>query len=322
MGILSVMAVNKILVTGAAGFVGKHLVTRLALRKHKIVIVDISDAKIFGENIVAYRQDIRDTRGLHEIIKQEEVDTCVHLAAKVSVADSVLNPEETIDVNVRGTASVLEACASNGVDNFVFASSAAVYGNPLSLPVKESDTLKPLSPYGISKVDGERLVRDYQIRGMIKKAVSLRFFNIYGEGQSPEYAGVITKFAERLSKGLAPIIYGDGRQTRDFISVQDVARVIILIVESEISGTFNVGTGKATSINELAERMIRILGLELKPIYLEAKKDDILDSCADMTNAKRQLNIERVGGLDSAIIQMFNDVLPKKTTIATRRALR
>lgn len=311
--ILCVETLNNILVTGAAGFVGKHLVTRLALRKYKVVIVDVADAKIFGENIVAYKQDIRNTEAIQEIVKQEEVDTCVHLAAKVSVADSVINPNETIDVNIRGTVSVLEACARNGVGNFVFASSAAVYGNPLSLPVNENDTLKPLSPYGISKADGERIVMDYKIRGMIKKAVSLRFFNIYGEGQNPEYAGVITKFAERLSAGLAPTIYGNGSQTRDFISVQDVARAIILAAESEISGTFNVGTGKAISINELAERMTRIFGLDLKPIYLEAKKGDILHSCADMTNIRGCLGFETVDGLDAGLMHMFNEMLPKKS---------
>ena len=308
---------NTILVTGATGFVGKHLVTRLALRKCKVVIVDIRDARIFGENIMAYKQDIRNTEAIQEIIRQEEVDTCVHLAAKVSVAESVINPDETIDVNVRGTVSVLEACARNGVDNFIFASSAAVYGNPLALPVSENDTLKPLSPYGISKADGERVVMDYNIRGLIEKAISLRFFNIYGEGQNAEYAGVLTKFAERLSAGLAPTIYGDGSQTRDFISVKDVARAIIIAAESEISGTFNVGTGKAISVNELAKRMTRIFGLDLRPIYLPPLKGDILHSCADMTKTKRQLNFETTSDLDSAIIQIFQDALPKKSATAS-----
>ena len=289
------------------------------MRKCKVVMIDIGDTQIFGENIVAYKQDIRNTEAIQEIIKQEEVDTCVHLAAKVSVAESVINPDETIDVNVRGTVSVLEACARNRVDNFIFASSAAVYGNPLSLPVHENDTLKPLSPYGISKADGERVVMDYKIRGLIKKAVSLRFFNIYGEGQNPEYAGVITRFAERLSKGLAPTIYGDGRQTRDFISVRDAVRAIILSADSDVSGVFNIGSGTAISINELALRMMAIFGMELGPIHLEAKPGDILHSCANTVNSRTNLGFEANDTLDSGIVHMYEDILPKKSAAATER---
>ena len=147
---------------------------------------------------------------------------------KISVTESVTNPSDTLDVNILGTLNVLEACSKSGVRKLVFASSAAAYGEPRTFPISEDHVLNPLSPYGASKAAAEVLISSYRNLNKIPNAISLRFFNVYGIGQSIEYAGVITKFHERLSKGEAPIIFGDGEQTRDFVSVNDVVDAILL----------------------------------------------------------------------------------------------
>jgi UDP-glucose 4-epimerase len=194
---------------------------------------------------------------------------------------------------------MLEACSQNNVKTFLFASSAAVYGHAkVLLPIPEDHVLEPLSPYGATKVAGESLVNSYKNCGKIKNAIILRFFNVYGEGQNKEYAGVITNFADRLSTGLPPVIYGDGRQTRDFVSVDDVTNILIAAtVQAEqtgLSSTLNVGTGSPVTINELAKKMIRVFGLDniVEPIYREANKGDILFSLADTRRLKDILKTE------------------------------
>jgi UDP-glucose 4-epimerase len=205
---------------------------------------------------------------------------------------------------------MLEACSQNNVKTFVFASSAAVYGHAkVLLPIPEDHVLEPLSPYGATKIAGESLVNSYKNCGKIKNAVILRFFNVYGEGQSNEYAGVITNFADRLSTGLPPVIYGDGRQTRDFVSVDDVTNILITAtVQAEqtgLSSTFNVGTGSPVSINELAKKMSRIFGLDnIEPIYREAKKGDILFSLADTRRLKYILKAQAKINIDDELMKI------------------
>ena len=282
--------------TGGAGFVGRHLVQHLMESNPdcKIAIVDTlsNTGKGFdprNKHILFYNEDIRNHETLSDIVKRERIDTCIHLAAIVSVADSILYPFETIDINIKGTLSVFEACAKNDVKNIVFASSASVYGNPRILPIPEEHILEPLSPYGSSKASGEALLSSYKNCGKIKNAVSLRFFNIYGKGQNPEYAGVITKFAHQLSKGLPPIIYGTGEQTRDFISVDDVVRAIMKAAKANVSGIFNIGTGRPLSMNELAMRMIKAFNLDILPIYKEAQRGDIIHSYANTAKSNNVL---------------------------------
>src|SRR6266849_4684864 len=244
-----------VLVTGGAGFIGHHLVKRLSAMDCKITIIDnLSNAnRIFLHTIKSaiqassvstsrfvslndngindasfYAEDIRNKDALIDIFKGEEIDTCVHLASKISVQESITNPGDTIDVNIKGTFNVLEACSKADVKNLVFASSSAVYGEPKTLPISEKEQLDPLSPYGASKIAGEALVASFRNTGKIQNAVSIRIFNVFGEGQSSGYAGVITKFAERLSASSPPVIYGDGNQTRDFIFVDDVVSAIVL----------------------------------------------------------------------------------------------
>jgi UDP-glucose 4-epimerase len=227
-----------------------------------------------------------------------------------------------MDINVIGTLKLLESCSSNGVKNFVFASSAAVYGKVTRLPIRENFPLQPMSPYGASKVAGEALVASFKNMDQIHNAVSLRFFNVYGYNQNPNYAGVITIFARRLYRGLPPIINGDGKQTRDFISVNDVSNCIVMAVkafeqpkgQSPHSSSYfpnhvlNVGTGIPTSINELAKKMIEISGLNLKPVYSnEIGQGEIRDSYADTTLAESYLHFKAEHKLESGLKEIISN---------------
>lgn len=296
---------NNVLVTGGCGFIGRHLVKRLKEKDYRVFVVDslVNPNSIAGKDPSFYKADVRDRHAMASIIRKEKIDSCVHLAALISVVDSVREPLGTIDVNVNGTASLLEACSECKVKNFVFASTGAVYGEPKLFPIQEGHAIDPLSPYGASKVAGEALAASYANCGKIASATSLRFFNVYGEGQSAAYAGVITKFAEKLSNNLPPVIYGDGLQTRDFVYVQDVASAIILALESAsgLSDAFNVATGRSITINDLARAMIEIFGLDVEPVYEDERKGDIKFAQVDISKARRSLGYAPGGKLEDVL---------------------
>lgn len=322
---------QRIIVTGGTGFIGKHLVNKLLnCGKFSIAVVsNTHNSSPFAQSISyekstlkPYIVDIRDQNEISKIFRDERADICIHLAAKTSVADSIRNPDETMDINVKGTENVLEACYESQVSNFVFASSAAVYGDIRKLPISEDSTLNPLSPYGTSKMLAEQYVSSYQQQKKIKSAISLRIFNVYGSGQSGE-SGVITRFAKSLSARQAPVIYGNGSQTRDFISVDDVADAILLSIslmekdenKAMLSNTIlNVGTGKPTSIKQLAQKMITIFGLDLQPIYDEEKEGEgvILHSYADMTKSNEILHFIPKTTIDAGLKEMLTPMLLPK----------
>jgi len=335
-----------VLVTGGAGFIGHHLVKRLSAMGCNITIIDnlsnangiflhkiksaiqasrVSTSRFVSLNdnetndVSFYAEDIRNKEDLIEIFKGEEIDTCVHLASKISVPESITNPGDTIDVNIKGTFNVLEACSKTNVKNLVFSSSSAVYGEPKTLPISEREQLDPLSPYGASKIAGEALVASFRNTAKIQNAVSIRIFNVFGEEQSFRYAGVITKFAERLSASLPPIIYGDGDQTRDFIFVDDVVSAIVLLagvadkIQEEKSSSYpssyahilNVGTGKALKIRDLAQMMIKIFELDLEPVFTEPRRGDIVNSLADISRLKIVLGFGPSSEIEPCLKQMF-----------------
>lgn len=287
--------------TGGAGFIGHHLINQLLVDCKVVVIDNLSSGKKgnIPHDVAFYNEDIRNKETISDIIKRERVDCCIHLAAKVSVRS---DDSEVKSNNIQGTLSLLGACAENEVQDFVFASSAATYGEAKSLPVKEDHPLNPISPYGASKMEGEKIVFSFKESNKIQHAVCLRFFNVYGEDQNPVYAGVITKFAERIAQGLPPVIYGDGEQTRDFVSVNDVASAITIAAKSNISGTFNVATGQAVSIRELADRMLKIAGLNIGPVYQQRNMDsEIKHSVADTSKAKQILKFLAKDKLDTLL---------------------
>lgn len=300
---------KKIWLTGAGGFIGSNLVRALFYDKNYEIV--LTDKRASGYDFSAlcdspnrpltyYNLDITNRESLIDIFKDQKIDTCIHLAAEVNVEDSIKYPDKTMDVNVKGTLNVLDACSHNRIENFVFASSAAVYGHPTKIPITEEHQLKPISPYGISKLLAEKHVSSYMNSKKIRNTISLRIFNVYGDGQVGNVS-VITKFAKRLSKGLAPVIHGTGMQKRDFVSINDVVNAMLLSVkamedrndrpESSAPSIFNIGTGVATTIKDLAEQMIKLSGLELQPTYAQGNDDaDINASCADITKAKNFLN--------------------------------
>src|SRR6476620_4189619 len=167
-----------------------------------------------------------------------------------------------MSVNATGTLNVLEACMRNSVKRFVFASSAAVYGHVDTLPISENIKLRPISPYGASKVAAEEIISAYANLRLFDSIISLRFFNVFGAGQSDEYSGVISKFKARIQEGSAPVIFGDGNQQRDFVSVGDVVHSIVMALNPPngvTNGTFNIATGVPTNISNLAKIMTRIM---------------------------------------------------------------
>jgi UDP-glucose 4-epimerase len=314
---------KKAIITGGNGFIGRHLVKRLLANKQCSVVLIANTPKFMDKRVqetnhlTFYVADIRDREYISNIFRDEKADTCIHLAAKISVTDSTVNPKETMDINVAGTLNVLEACHRSGVNNFVFTSSAAVYGDVGELPISENQTLRPLSPYGSSKMFAEQHVSSYSRLKKIQNSVTLRIFNVYGKGQSNE-ADVITKFASRLSKGLSPIIFGDGSQTRDFISVDDVVDGILLSIRALersknksnnnlTTPVFNLGTGIPTTINQLAQKMIAIFGHDLEPIYKEPIVNDagIMQSYADMSRTKEALHFVPKKGIEIGLREII-----------------
>jgi nucleoside-diphosphate-sugar epimerase len=326
---------SRIIVTGGTGFIGTNLVMRLMSHKPSSIVIisnrlDTNHKHLSDRNDLSnvalsfYTADIRDREAISDIFQKERADICIHLAAKISVADSIKYPDETLDINANGTRNVLDACHESNVKNFIFASSAAVYGDVTELPILENRTLSPLSPYGASKMMAEQHISAYQNLNKIKRAISLRIFNVYGNGQGSE-GDVITQFASKLLQGMAPEVYGGGIQTRDFISVDDVVEAFISsirLMEENINTSldnftsslvFNIGTGIPTSINELAIKMIKIFGFDVKPDYKEGNnKGGILHSYADISKAREILHFNPKKGIDEGLKELVEPMLIRK----------
>ncbi len=280
--------------TGAAGFIGSNLSLYLLEGGHEVVAVDSFErpcealAPILRARVKdTYKLNVLDMDSLVKVL--DGVEAVVHLAAYIDVDESVRMPYKYIWNNVLGTESVLEASRRAGVEKFIFVSSAAVYGEPVRLPVREDDSANPISPYGYSKLLGEYLSRMYwEVYGL--DVLVLRLFNVYGYGQSGEYAGVITKFIERVLRGEPPIIFGDGLQTRDFIHVVDVCRAIEKALKyGRGFNIINIASGKPVSINDLARLILDAAGLDLEPIYMPPREGDIKHSYADISKAMVEL---------------------------------
>jgi len=292
---------ERILVTGGAGFIGTHLVNELSPVCDLAVIDNLSNKKshhnaqtLKEKKILFFKEDIMNKEKITEIIRICKPDSCVHLAAKISVPESILDPYSTLSVNITGTLNILKACTHNSVKRLVFSSSAAVYGHVDTLPTPENIKLRPISPYGASKVAAEEIIGAYANLRLFDSLISLRFFNVFGAGQSDEYSGVISKFKARIQEGSSPVIFGDGNQQRDFVSVGDVINSIIVALNPPngvTNGTFNIATGVPTSITDLAKIMTRIMGKPaLYPTYKKAAEGDIRISYADTTKSESVLN--------------------------------
>jgi len=285
----------KIIITGGAGFIGKHLVNFLIKKEKDITIFDnfsnskqesVEYLKKLGVKIV--KGDITKIDEISESMKEHEI--VIHLAAKISVDESIKNSSETFETNVEGTKNVLIACKENQIKKIIASSSAAVYGESKSdVKLTEKSKIKPISPYGESKVRMENEIRKFSEDQNIDYVI-LRFFNIYGKNQSPEYAGVITKFIEKIEMNKPLEIFGNGMQTRDFVSVNDVINSIYHSIENGKNQTYNIASGNSITIKQLAKLMIDLSKKDFKIIHKDEKNGDIKFSKADISLAKKELH--------------------------------
>lgn len=281
----------RVAITGGAGFIGSHLVERLVQRGDEVSVLDnLSSGRLENlgdalQHVRFLKGDIRDHASIRSAL--EGAEAVVHLAALTSVRESMERPLLYHEVNSTGTLNTLSESLRLGVRKFIYVSTCAVYGNPRKLPIREEHETNPLSVYAASKLSAEEYCRTYSRLGETRATI-LRLFNVYGPRQaSGTYAGVIAQFVGRVKQGLPPVIYGDGEQTRDFIHVRDVVEYIVRAVDSEANETINVGSGRSTSVNQLAELIIKTAGMDLTPVHEPARPEDIRHSRADISKARK-----------------------------------
>ena len=296
----------KLAVTGGAGFIGSYLAKEITNQGHTLIIIDsLLRGKLENLNPLKdyefHKIDIRDYEKLKDSLRN--VDGIFHEAALTDVQESFTRNDEYIDVNVRGTENIFKIAKEFGI-KVVYASSSSVYGNPERIPIAEDSKRKPINPYGNTKLEDEFLAEKYTRDGV--SIIGLRYFNVYGRGQTGSYAGVITKFNNQLKEKKSPIIFGNGAQIRDFIFVEDVAKANLVAMKSRINnGFFNVGTGITTSINHLAETMIELSGMRLMPQYKNPLEGDVQSSQADTTLIRKILGWKHITELKDGLAKFF-----------------
>jgi UDP-glucose 4-epimerase len=290
----------KFLVTGGLGFIGSHLTQYLVNRGDSVVVIDNQTTgktdniqNIFNK-IEYINGDIRDYDLLQKSVK--DIDGIFHLAALASVQQSFNEIDKYTDVNVNGTENILKLASELKI-KVVHASSSSVYGVHEQMPHNENDEMKPINPYAQSKLDAEKIIEKYVKIGL--NVIGLRYFNVFGERQSKEYAGVIKLFLEKIGNKESPLVNGDGLQTRDFIFVEDIVKATVTAMQKNLESTFiNVGTGKATSILELANTVIKISGLNLEPVHKQALSGEAPETFADTTRIEKLLGFKPESKLD------------------------
>jgi UDP-glucose 4-epimerase len=302
-----------IAVTGGAGFIGSHIVEKLVERGDNVIVIDNlqtgkkENLKTIWDKIDFLEMDIRNFDLLKTKLKN--IDGIFHEAALASVQDSFVKPEEYHDVNVNGTENIFKLAKEFGF-KVVYASSSSVYGNPIKIPIKEESEKNPINPYAQTKLDDEILAKKYTKEGV--KIIGLRYFNVFGERQSKNYAGVIKLFLERIENHNPPIINGNGSQIRDFVYVKDVVQANIMALESNVENAFiNIGTGKTVSILELANQIVKSSNLKLNLIHQDALKGDVMESKADVSLAKKLLNWEYKIELNDWLEETVSGLLKK-----------
>jgi len=284
----------KYVVTGGAGFIGSHITEKLVERGDTTTVIDnMNTGK--EENLESVRDKINFVKGdildidlLENITK--DVDGVFHQAALASVQDSFDQPDEYHNVNVNGTENILKLAKKYGF-KVVYASSSSVYGDPIRIPIKESDDKNPINPYAETKLKKEELAIKYSKMGV--NVIGLRYFNVFGKGLSKEYAGVLKLFLERIRDKLPPKINGDGTQIRDFVHVSDVVNANLMAMDSDITHEFfNVGTNTSITIIDLAKTIIGYSGLNIEPIFGPALDGDVHQTKANIDLIKKKIGWE------------------------------
>ena len=288
---------RRVLVTGGLGFIGANLVDRMISMGEVTVLDDQSSGRLNSVQQHADNPKFRFVDGsVLDPVKIDEAmqnaDAVVHLAAVVSVNRSLEDPYLVHKTNVEGTLNVLESCLRHSVEKMIFISSAAVYGNHRGTPLSEETRSDPSNLYGATKAAGEAYVNAFHETDGLETVI-LRMMNVYGPGRSPgPYAGVITQFAQAVSEGKPLLIFGDGEQTRDFVYISDVIDSILGALESPraIGNTLNIGTGIASSVNQLARVFSKLSQPELPIQHLPPRTGDVKRSCADIEKARKILS--------------------------------
>lgn len=306
----------KILVTGGAGFIGSHVADAYIAQGHDVTVLDnLSTGRREFVNPKArfYQVDVSDGAAVREIFASEQFDLVNHHAAQVDVRVSVRDPQFDARVNILGLLNLLEACREFSVNKLIFISSGGViYGEPERLPVPEDAPKKPISPYGVAKLTSEFYLFSYkQTHGL--EYIALRYANVYGPRQTPKSeANVISTFSRQFLQDEPVTIFGDGSQTRDFVFVRDVVRANLLATEQlhQINRAparsiddlaFNVGTGRATSVNELRKRLSQVLGRERDAHYAPPRSGELQRNALDISKAQRFLRFEPKASLDEGL---------------------
>jgi len=299
----------KILITGGAGFIGSTIADAYLEGGHEVVVVDnLSSGK--RENVPArarfHETDVRSPQ-IAEVLASERPDVVSHHAAQMDVRLSVASPAFDAEVNIVGTIQLIEAALKSGVKRVIFASSGgAAYGEQQRFPAREGDPTNPVSPYGVSKRSGEHYLFYYHaVHGL--PYLALRYANVYGPRQDPHgEAGVVAIFCEKLLRSEPPRINGDGRQTRDYLFIEDLVRANLQALESTYVGPINIGTGRETDVVTLAAKLVSLSGKRLTPLHGPAKAGEQRRSVIDPALAKRELGWESRVPLEAGLRRTYD----------------
>lgn len=300
----------EILITGGAGFIGSHILAQLQGRRDMDVVVFDNLSSGSKEHVPAGMElvegDICDEAAVDALFADHHFDAVVHLAAQTMVPFSVDHPVEDCQINLEGVLHVLEACRTHGTGHILFSSSAAVYGDNLHIPLKETERLVPTSPYGITKMATEHYLRVYhELYGM--DATVFRFANVYGERQGEKgEGGVVSIFCKLLSQRQGITVFGDGNQTRDFVYAGDIAQAIIRALPLKGYHTMNVSTGQETSINDLIRSFEKAVGYTVPVQYTAPRTGDILRSVLSNETLKRDLGFVPAMDLEEGIRRTYD----------------
>ncbi len=308
------------LVTGGAGFIGSHVVDGLIEAGHEVVIVDnlsTGSRRNLNPKAIFYEMDIRDPQ-LRTMVATEKPDVINHHAAQATVLTSLASPMLDAEVNISGSLNLLECARDLGVRKFIYISTGgALYGEPEYLPCDENHPIRPISPYGVSKHTVEHYLYLFNKNYGLDYAI-LRYPNVYGPRQDPTgEAGVVAIFSHQMLNGERPVIYGSGEQERDFVYVKDVVRANLLVMASGDGGTYNLGSGRGTSVNELFAMMKAIIEYGQDPIYEPPRTGEVFKIYLDATKANIELGWKATISLQEGLertVEFFASALPSSTS--------